>query len=146
MKSPAGITYRELAGEAASRPSISVLLPCLNEERAIGGVIDEAALIAALESGRIAGAALDVFEREPLPLDSPLRRMDNRVLLSPHMITSNAGSGVGPAIQLATDALLAALRGEVPERELIFNPEVIPAWQARFGARPVLPEAAAATR
>jgi phosphoglycerate dehydrogenase-like enzyme len=129
------------AAELARMKPTAILL---NASR--GGVIDEAALIAALESGRIAGAALDVFEREPLPLDSPLRRMDNRVLLSPHMITSNAGSGVGPAIQLATDALLAALRGEVPERELIFNPEAIPAWQARFGARPVLPEAAAATR
>jgi hypothetical protein len=68
--------------------------------------------------------------------------MDNRVLLSPHMITNNTGSGVGPAIQLATEAVLAALRGEVPDRGLIFNPEVIPAWQARFGARSVLPEPA----
>lgn len=48
-----------------------------------GPVIDEAALIAALQQGRIAGAALDVFEREPLPEESPLWDMEN-VLVSPH--------------------------------------------------------------
>jgi phosphoglycerate dehydrogenase-like enzyme len=48
-----------------------------------GPVIDEAALIRALESGRIRGAALDVFEVEPLPADSPLYKLRN-VLLSPH--------------------------------------------------------------
>ena len=48
-----------------------------------GAVVDEAALIAALSEGKIRGAALDVFETEPLPEDSPLWRMEN-VLLSPH--------------------------------------------------------------
>jgi phosphoglycerate dehydrogenase-like enzyme len=48
-----------------------------------GPVIDEAALIRALESGRIRGAALDVFETEPLPARSPLYKLEN-VLLSPH--------------------------------------------------------------
>jgi phosphoglycerate dehydrogenase-like enzyme len=48
-----------------------------------GPVIDEAALVRALQSKRIAGAALDVFEQEPLPASSPLWDMDN-VLLSPH--------------------------------------------------------------
>jgi phosphoglycerate dehydrogenase-like enzyme len=48
-----------------------------------GPVIDEAAMIEALRSGRIRGAALDVFEIEPLPPESPLWEMDN-VLLSPH--------------------------------------------------------------
>jgi phosphoglycerate dehydrogenase-like enzyme len=112
----------------------------LNASR--GGVVDEAALITALEERRIAAAALDVFEREPLPLDSPLRRLGDRVLLSPHMITHNQGSGVSAAVPLATDAVLAALSGQVPDREVIFNPEAIPAWQARFGARSLLPEPA----
>lgn len=48
-----------------------------------GPVVDEAALARALEGGRLAGAALDVFEEEPLPAGSPLRRMAN-VLLAPH--------------------------------------------------------------
>ena len=52
-----------------------------------GAVVDEPALCDALASGRLKGAALDVFEREPLPPDDPLRRLDN-VLLSPHLAGS----------------------------------------------------------
>jgi len=53
-----------------------------------GLVIDEPALIAALQSHAIAGAALDVYEHEPLPPESPLRQMDN-VLLAPHNSNSS---------------------------------------------------------
>jgi D-3-phosphoglycerate dehydrogenase len=53
-----------------------------------GPVADEAALVIALKEGTIAGAALDVFEVEPLPLDSPLRKMDN-VMLAPHNANSS---------------------------------------------------------
>jgi D-3-phosphoglycerate dehydrogenase len=49
-----------------------------------GPIIDEAALIAALREKRIAGAGLDVFDTEPLPLDHPLRKLDN-VVLTPHL-------------------------------------------------------------
>ncbi len=52
-----------------------------------GPLVAEAALISSLQSGKLAGAALDVFEQEPLPADSPLRKMEN-VLLAPH--NSNA--------------------------------------------------------
>jgi phosphoglycerate dehydrogenase-like enzyme len=103
-----------------------------------GPVVDEAALVDALNQRKITAAALDVFEVEPLPLDSPLRGMDDRVLLSPHMITNNVGSGVGPAVELATEAVLSALRGDVPERELIFNPQAIPLWRERFAGKSVL--------
>jgi gluconate 2-dehydrogenase len=60
-----------------------------------GGVVDEHALIAALESGAIYGAGLDVFEQEPLPLDSPLLKLDN-VVLAPH---------IGSATQQTRDAM-----------------------------------------
>jgi len=53
-----------------------------------GPIVDERALEAALNSGMIGGAALDVFEAEPLPDDSPLKRMDN-VMLSPHNANSS---------------------------------------------------------
>ena len=53
-----------------------------------GPIVEEKALIAALQQGQIAGAALDVFEHEPLPLDSPLVKMDN-VLLAPHNSNSS---------------------------------------------------------
>ena len=49
-----------------------------------GGVVDTAALLEALSRGQIAGAALDVFEQEPLPPDHPLTKMDN-VILTPHL-------------------------------------------------------------
>ncbi|MFZ2095279.1 MAG: phosphoglycerate dehydrogenase [Anaerolineales bacterium] len=53
-----------------------------------GPVIDEPALISSLQTGRLAGAALDVFEVEPLPIDSPLCRLDN-VLLASHNANSS---------------------------------------------------------
>lgn len=53
-----------------------------------GPIVEERALIAALQSSRIAGAALDVFEFEPLPLESPLLQMDN-VMLAPHNSNSS---------------------------------------------------------
>jgi D-3-phosphoglycerate dehydrogenase len=53
-----------------------------------GPIVDESALIDALQNGQIAGAALDVFELEPLPPDSPLRKMSN-VLLAPHNANSS---------------------------------------------------------
>ncbi|MGB4595928.1 MAG: phosphoglycerate dehydrogenase [Anaerolineaceae bacterium] len=53
-----------------------------------GAVVDEPALVEALSQGQLHGAALDVFEDEPLPAESPLRRMDN-VMLAPHNTNSS---------------------------------------------------------
>jgi len=53
-----------------------------------GSIVDEPALVQALQSGKLGGAALDVFETEPLPVDSPLLRMDN-VMLAPHNSNSS---------------------------------------------------------
>jgi phosphoglycerate dehydrogenase-like enzyme len=49
-----------------------------------GPIVVEAALIAALQAGRIAGAAIDVYDVEPLPLDHPYRKIDN-LLATPHI-------------------------------------------------------------
>jgi phosphoglycerate dehydrogenase-like enzyme len=100
-----------------------------------GMCVDEHALVEALKQGQIAGAALDVFEYEPLSLESPLRTLGDKVLISPHMISSNRGSGLKPGIVMATDAVLAALRGEVADN--VYNKEVIPRWQNRFGGKSV---------
>jgi D-3-phosphoglycerate dehydrogenase len=72
-----------------------------------GQLVDESALVAALESGRIAAAALDVFEEEPLPVDSPLRAFPQCVFGSHN--GSNTAEGVIRASALAVDNLMAGL-------------------------------------
>jgi len=75
-----------------------------------GPLIDESALVAELRTGRIAGAALDVFEDEPLPLGSPLRELPN-VILGSHN-ASNTAEAVSRVNRLAIDNLLAVLAVE----------------------------------
>jgi len=101
-----------------------------------GAVVDERALAEALERDQIAGAALDVFEDEPLAPDSPLRELRHKVLLSPHMVSSNRDSGLGPGIEWATDSVLLALQGKVPDN--VYNKDVIPRWLERFGGKAVI--------
>jgi D-3-phosphoglycerate dehydrogenase / 2-oxoglutarate reductase len=74
-----------------------------------GPVIDEPALVSALREGRLSGAALDVYEVEPLPASSPLRHMDN-VLLAPH--NSNASPAAWERVhEMTVAALLEVLEG-----------------------------------
>jgi phosphoglycerate dehydrogenase-like enzyme len=94
------------------------------------------ALCAALRSGRLAGAALDVFPVEPLPADAPIRAFGDRVLLSPHMVAANRGGTLLPAIPWATAATLAALRGELPAH--VYNEAGVQRWRERFGGRSLL--------
>ncbi|UCF42342.1 MAG: phosphoglycerate dehydrogenase [Planctomycetota bacterium] len=76
-----------------------------------GPVIDEPALVRALQEKQIAGAALDVFEVEPLPADSPLLAMDN-VMLAPH--NANSGAEAWERVHQNTIRnLLEVLKGEV---------------------------------
>ncbi len=86
-----------------------------------GKVIDTDALVRALEEGWIAGAALDVFEQEPLPPDHPLTRFDN-VVLAPHLGSATVETRTKMAL-LVADNLIAFARGEIPPT--LVNKEVV---------------------
>jgi phosphoglycerate dehydrogenase-like enzyme len=101
-----------------------------------GKVIREEALARSIASGQIAGAALDVFEDEPLPMDSPLRALGTKVLLSPHAASYNAGGELRPGMVWAVQSMLTALRGGVPDN--VYNKQVIPRWLERFGGASVI--------
>ena len=94
-----------------------------------GPVVDESALVRALREGRLAGAALDVFEEEPLPADSPLRAMDN-VILTPH-----AAYFSSPAVaQVPRRCGEEVARVLLKERPLnVVNPEVYAPGHRRRG-------------
>lgn len=81
-----------------------------------GAVIDEAALVATLQSGHVGGAALDVFEVEPLPAESPLWEMDN-VIITPHS-SGNTDLAIARTFQIFTDNLAAYVAGRPLHNEL----------------------------
>lgn len=92
-----------------------------------GPLVDEAALAEALRAGRLAGAALDVFHTEPLPLDSPLRTTP-RLILTPHMAGSTAQSAQA-MLSMAVENAARVLRGEPPLS--CVNPDVLDRLAAR---------------
>jgi D-3-phosphoglycerate dehydrogenase len=97
---PGGRSTRGLIGpERIARMKPGAFL--LNVAR--GGIVDEAALAAALASGHLGGAAIDVFEREP-PVDSPLLTAPNTVL-TPHLGASTAEAQVAVATEVAAQVL-----------------------------------------
>ena len=92
-----------------------------------GPVVQEAALIDALRAGRLAGAALDVFDVQPLPEDHPYRQME-QVLLTPHVagITEDSMRRMGSGVALAVEHLL---QGELPPN--CINPQAEPMFRLR---------------
>jgi len=86
-----------------------------------GPIVQQAALVEALESGRIRGAALDVFEQEPLSPDSPLTKMDN-VILTSHSVawTEELFRDMG---RIDCEGALAVYRGHAPHH--VVNPKVL---------------------
>lgn len=86
-----------------------------------GPVVDEAALIRALKDGKIAGAGLDVFEKEPVDPENPLLKTDNVVVL-PHVGSATAATRQA-MVDLAADNVLAVMKGEKPLTSV--NPDVL---------------------
>jgi D-3-phosphoglycerate dehydrogenase / 2-oxoglutarate reductase len=118
LHAPANQTSRGLigSGELNRLPRHAVLV-----NTARGDLIDQAALVRALESGQIAAAGLDVFEREPVPSDDPILRAPNTIL------SGHVSSYTGLGLSRTADAVLANLRellaGQIPASCL--NPQ---AW------------------
>lgn len=116
---------RGMVGERA----LSLMKPTaylLNVAR--GDLLDEAAVERALRERRIAGAALDVSVVEPLPMDSPLRTLDNTIL-TPHLVghTRELYEALAPA---AIENIMRILRGELPL--YCKNPQVEQRWRDRM--------------
>jgi D-3-phosphoglycerate dehydrogenase len=97
-----------------------------------GPAIKEADIVQALNEKIIAGAALDVFDEEPMPMENPLRQIDPyRLILTPHNIGANPGSSEAGQ-RMAAQSMLAILDGKVPDT--VVNPLAIPRWKERFWA------------
>ena len=86
-----------------------------------GPVVDEKALYKALKEGWIAGAALDVFEQEPIPVDSPLLKMDN-VVVAPHISSASLETRSRMA-EMVAENLVAFFEGKKPPN--LINPDVM---------------------
>ncbi|GGV26357.1 2-hydroxyacid dehydrogenase [Actinomadura cremea] len=126
----ASATYRDLDDLVASSDVLVLAVPLTDETRGLigpdrlallpdrallvnvarGGIAPDDAVLAALDSGRLAGAALDVFDTEPLPDGHPLRSHD-RVLLSPHAAGGSDLSQLN-LVAMVRDNVSAAVRGE----------------------------------
>jgi len=89
-----------------------------------GGIIDEAALAEAIKEGKIAGAAIDVYEHEPLEADSPLRSVGKNIVLTPHLGASTAEAQVNVAIDVA-EQIRDVLLG-LPARSAVNIPGIYP--------------------
>jgi len=86
-----------------------------------GALVDEGALIAALEARAIAGAAIDAFAAEPLPASSPLRRCP-RLLITPHQAFNSVETGEKVSL-VAAEAIVDLMQGRRPKQ--VANPDVL---------------------
>src|SRR5436853_5581908 len=100
-----------------------------------GKVIDEKAVARAIDEGRLRGTAIDAFEEEPLPPESPLRKLGNRALLSPHSASYTEGGELRQGVDWATRSVITALKGGIPDN--VYNKDVLPLWKQRFGGASV---------
>lgn len=147
---PAGLPAVSLDGLMAQADVIAVCCPLTPETRgsidarrlallrpgavlvnvARGPIVQTDAILAALQSGQLAGAALDVFDEQPLPPNHPLFALPN-VILTPHVsgITEDSMHRMGEG---TADEVLRILAGHLPLN--FCNPEVAPRYRARFPA------------
>ncbi|MGG5819078.1 hydroxyacid dehydrogenase [Falsiroseomonas sp. HW251] len=109
---PLDATTRGMIGatELALLPRGAILV-----HTARGGIVDEAALLAALDSGQVSWAGVDVFAKEPLDAESPLRRHP-RVLPTPHLAANTPRGAVGMSTG-AAESIVAVLAGRLPALE-----------------------------
>jgi phosphoglycerate dehydrogenase-like enzyme len=90
-----------------------------------GAAVDQRALWRFLKERRIAAAAIDVSEQEPIAPDDPLLTLDN-IIITPHIASASVATRLGMA-KMAVDNLLAALRGEVPTH--CVNRQAVRRWR-----------------
>jgi D-3-phosphoglycerate dehydrogenase / 2-oxoglutarate reductase len=120
-------TYHMLGAAEINKMKATAII--LNTAR--GKIVDDVALASAIENKRLGGAALDVFEEEPLSTDSPLHNLDHRLLLSPHAAAYSGTEELRQGAEWAIRSITLALRGAVPDN--VYNKEAISRWKTRFG-------------
>jgi len=98
-----------------------------------GLIVDEKALIKALQEKEIAGAGLDVYEQEPISKDNPLQNMEN-VVMTPHIAGYTKEALRSISLQ-STQNCIQALKGKIPE--FVVNRDVLTKWKERFSIRGV---------
>ena len=117
------VPHTEETNKMLGRDEFAMMKPTaylINVSR--GGVIDEKALYEALRGNLIAGAGLDVFEKEPTPKDNPLLRLDN-VILTPHCAaTWPGGEPIRYDVQRASENIFNVARGEKPIHGTVNTP------------------------
>lgn len=117
-----GETRNLIDADAMAKMKVGSVL--INAAR--GGIVDEGALADALRRGHLMGAGLDVFETEPLPLESPLLGLDN-IVLTPHMGGLDHESQVAMS-SLAAECIAKLYQGQWPEG-CVVNDELRDGWK-----------------